>query len=327
MMLTGDYHQTAIAVARGVGMLPSSSQLVIIQARSEQQSTAQAPRPVPPAFNSSHSPRLPTYPVVSTFSGSRKPDGQEAGSLQLSGGKVAGGMSSRHPSFTHMCDATTVDNAVHNDPVSPSYAAQEQPSPQKSSQQQLCQQRSLQEQSCQQVLSQQPSAQQHSLHQPSYQVQLSSTSPSVSPLKVDTSQPVGLQQNTDQVVHCLQRSSCENLVFTLQREDDEEEIDAQHAITSLAQVDCPCTNCLLRSCLAPRICLVHQCACLTPLLLPCIAALPFLFGSVLMLLLAILLIYIYICNALQHSAAQYISWLRCITVQQQLMGHHDKTCM
>ena len=41
MMLTGDYHYTAIAVARGVGMLTPEAQLVIIQARSELASPAQ----------------------------------------------------------------------------------------------------------------------------------------------------------------------------------------------------------------------------------------------------------------------------------------------
>ena len=34
-MVTGDYHQTAIAVARGVGMVPTGSPLVIIQSQAE----------------------------------------------------------------------------------------------------------------------------------------------------------------------------------------------------------------------------------------------------------------------------------------------------
>ena len=267
MMLTGDSHQTAISVSRGVGMLPSSSQLVIIQARSELQSTPHSP---------SRSLMLPAYPVVSTFSGSGKPDGQEAGSAQASGSRFAGSMGARNPSFTKMCGTTTADSAASLDPVSPSGAAQEQPLLQKSGQQGS----SLQP-SCQQGLSQQSTAQQQLLHQQSYQAELSENSSSVSPLKVDMTQPVASQQDTDQVGHRLQSSSCEALVFMLQSEDDEKEIDAQRAITSMAQVDCPCTQCLLRHCLASHIFLVHLCcsarvccrrhACLTTLL-PCIAA-------------------------------------------------------
>ncbi len=35
MMVTGDYHQTAIAVARGAGMIPGDSRVVIIQSQTE----------------------------------------------------------------------------------------------------------------------------------------------------------------------------------------------------------------------------------------------------------------------------------------------------
>lgn len=254
MMLTGDYHQTAIAAARGVGMLPSKSQLIIIQARSELQSTAQPPSYAPSTLDSSHSLRPPAYPVVGTFNGSGKSDGQQAGSSQVSGSKVAGSMGSRHASFTQMSGTTTADNAVSYDLVSPFGAAQERPSLQKSSQQHSRHQLTSQEQSCQQVLSQQ-----QSLHKQSHQVRLSRVGSSVHPLTVDTAQTVSSQEGTVQVVDRLQRSLCERLVFMLQSEDDEEEIDAQHAITSLAQVQCPCTQCLQQCCLAPHTCLVHLC--------------------------------------------------------------------
>ena len=233
-MLTGDSHQTAIAVARGVGMLPPGSQLVIIQARSELHSTAQPPSHMdaPAASDSSHSLRLPVYPVVTTSKASGKPDGQKAGSSQVSGSNFAGSVGGRHPSFTNMCGTNTADSAVSYDPVAPFGTAQEPPLLKESSQQHLCQQRSSLEQSCQQVLSQQPSA-----HQQSHQLKkLSENNSSVSTL--DTAQPVCLQQDTDQVVQGVQHSSCRNLVFTLQSTEDEEEIDAQRAITSLAQVDC-----------------------------------------------------------------------------------------
>lgn len=220
-------------------MLPEGSQLVIIQARSELQSTAQPPSHVPSPFDRRHS--LPAHPVVTTSHASGKPDGQKTGSSRFSGS-----MDGRRPSFVQICGTTIADKAVRHDPVSPFCAAPEQPLLQKSSQQHSCQQRSSREQSSQQGLSQQPSAQQQLLHQQSYQVKLSKPSSSVSPLKVDTAQPVCSQQDSDQVVRCLQRSSCESLVFMLQSEDDEEEIDAQRAITSLAQVDCLCTQCLLQ---------------------------------------------------------------------------------
>lgn len=216
-------------------MLPSGSQLVVIQARSELQITSQPPghMDAPAAYESSHSLRLPAYPVNSTVNASGKPDGQQAGSSQVSGSKAAAeSMGSQDPSSTKMYGTTTANNAVSYDPVG---AAQELPSLQKSSQQHLRQQRSSLEQSCQQVLSQQPSAQQQLLHQHSCQVKLSENRSSGSPL--DTAQPVCSQQDTDQVVHHLQSSSCKDLIFTLQSEYDEEEIDAQRAITSLAQVD------------------------------------------------------------------------------------------
>ncbi|KAL0037175.1 hypothetical protein WJX79_003951 [Trebouxia sp. C0005] len=230
MMLTGDYHQTAIAAARGVGMMPSDSQLIIVQARSELQSTAQPPSHAPSTLNSSHSLRLPAYPVVSTFIGSGKSDGQIAGSSQVSCSKVAGSMGSQHPRFTKICGITTTNTVVSYDPVSPFSIAQEQTSTQESSQHHSCHQLSSQEQSCQQVLSQQ-----RSLHKQSYRVKLSRTGSSVHPLTNDTAQTVSLQQDSDQVADRLQRSLCENLVFMLQTKDDEEEIDAQRAITSLAQ--------------------------------------------------------------------------------------------
>ncbi|DBA95425.1 TPA: hypothetical protein ACH3X3_013297 [Trebouxia sp. C0006] len=232
MMLTGDYHQTAIAAARGVGILPTDSQLIIVQARSELQSTAQPPSYAPSTLDSSHSHSLmpPAYPVVGTFNGPGKSDGPKAGSSQASGSKVAGNMGGRHASFTQMSGITRADSAVSYDPVSSFSFAQEQPSLQESSQQHSRHQLLSQEQSCQQGLSQQ-----QSLHKQSDQVKLSTTSPSVYPFTVDTAQTVSLQQDTVQVVDHLQCSSCESLVFMLQSETDEEEIDAQHAITSLAQ--------------------------------------------------------------------------------------------
>ncbi len=254
MMLTGDYHQTAIAAARGVGILPSDSQLIIVQARSELQSTAQPTSYVPSTFDSSHSLKLPAYPVVGTLNGSGKSDGQKAGSSRVFGSNIAGSIGGQHASFTKMDGTTKADSVVRYDPVSPFGAAQEQPVLQKASQQHSSHQLSSQEQSCQQGFSQQ-----RSLHKQSYQFKLSRTGSSVYPLTVDTAQTVSLQQDTVQVVHHLQRSSCENLVFMLQSEADEEEIDAQHAITSLAQVDCPCTQCLQQCCLAPHVCLVHLC--------------------------------------------------------------------
>lgn len=220
-------------------MLPFSSQLVIIQAKSELQSTAQPPSHAPSACNSSHSLRLPTYPPVSTINSPGKPDGQEAGSSQVSGSKFTGSMGGQHPSFTKMCGGTITDDvAVSHDAVFPFSAVQIQPLLQNSSQQVSCQQCSSQDQSCQQGLSQQLSAQQRSLHQQPSQVKLSETSSSGIPLMVDTTQSVCPQQDADQGEHCLQRSSCDDLVFTLQSEDDEEGIDAQRAITSLAQVGC-----------------------------------------------------------------------------------------
>ena len=50
MMITGDYQHTAIAVARGVGMIAMDSQVVIMEAKSERVASASAPvaRHTPP---------------------------------------------------------------------------------------------------------------------------------------------------------------------------------------------------------------------------------------------------------------------------------------
>lgn len=65
-MVTGDYHHTAIAVARGVGMLSPEGQLLIIQSKSELQSTAQGLDETFLASRSMHSSRYPPYLVLSS---------------------------------------------------------------------------------------------------------------------------------------------------------------------------------------------------------------------------------------------------------------------
>ncbi len=70
MMVTGDYHHTAIAVARGVGMLPQGGQLVIIQAKSEKQVLPRMPSRIPPALGTSRPPAKPYQPGSTSLSGS-----------------------------------------------------------------------------------------------------------------------------------------------------------------------------------------------------------------------------------------------------------------
>lgn len=62
MMVTGDYHHTAIAVARGVGIVPQGGQLVIIQAKSEKQVLPRMPSHVPPALGAAKTPANPYQP-------------------------------------------------------------------------------------------------------------------------------------------------------------------------------------------------------------------------------------------------------------------------
>lgn len=81
MMVTGDYHGTAIAVARGVGMVPPDSQLIIIQSKEELQSAAQRLNASLLAAETTHNPQYTTHAVISSFSnpallsqpGSREP--------------------------------------------------------------------------------------------------------------------------------------------------------------------------------------------------------------------------------------------------------------
>ncbi len=53
MMVTGDCHHTAIAVARGVGMLSQGGQVVIIQAKAEKQILPRNPSHLPSALKTS----------------------------------------------------------------------------------------------------------------------------------------------------------------------------------------------------------------------------------------------------------------------------------
>lgn len=43
MMVTGDYHHTAIAIARGVSMIPEGGQVVIIQAKKQRRQVSLIP--------------------------------------------------------------------------------------------------------------------------------------------------------------------------------------------------------------------------------------------------------------------------------------------
>lgn len=68
MMVTGDYHHTALAVARGVGMVPTDSPLVIVQAQAEfrpctkgldtMPSALKSPKPAGPAAHQAVSFRM-----------------------------------------------------------------------------------------------------------------------------------------------------------------------------------------------------------------------------------------------------------------------------
>ncbi len=98
MMVTGDYHHTAIAVARGVGMVPQGGQLVIIQAKSEKQVLPRMPSHIPPALGTfrpppkpyqpgstslSGSPQRAASPLMISFSEQASPEGQQGPSYEL----------------------------------------------------------------------------------------------------------------------------------------------------------------------------------------------------------------------------------------------------
>ena len=46
MMVTGDYHHTAIAIARGVSMIPERGRVVIIQAKKQRRQVSPVPHAV-----------------------------------------------------------------------------------------------------------------------------------------------------------------------------------------------------------------------------------------------------------------------------------------
>lgn len=57
MMVTGDYHHTAIAVARGSGMIPGDSRIVIIQCQVEFKPASRSPA-IPSALKAPKPPSL-----------------------------------------------------------------------------------------------------------------------------------------------------------------------------------------------------------------------------------------------------------------------------
>ncbi len=57
MMITGDYQHTAIAVARGVGMIAMDSQVVIMEAKSERPGPASASASAPVAQHTAPLPK------------------------------------------------------------------------------------------------------------------------------------------------------------------------------------------------------------------------------------------------------------------------------
>ena len=57
MMVTGDYHLTAVAVARGIGMVKSDNQVVIIQSKAEMHAAQAYSKPIISALKQqSHTP-------------------------------------------------------------------------------------------------------------------------------------------------------------------------------------------------------------------------------------------------------------------------------
>lgn len=90
-MVTGDYHHTAIAVARGVGMITPNSRLIIIRSRAELQGSVQSPLSSPFASDM-HSFRLAANPLGNGASLNTAPNSREDSLDSKS--------SSRDPSFT-----------------------------------------------------------------------------------------------------------------------------------------------------------------------------------------------------------------------------------
>ena len=132
-MVTGDYHHTAIAVARGVGMLPPGGELIIIQAKSELQSTAQS---LDQPFLASRSFKGSQYAPYPALSSPRTPSnpGSRDPSLDMARGVPAGRVpGSQDQSFTHTSDGHGSAGMLKSGPkqATPhvSFLATETPSP------------------------------------------------------------------------------------------------------------------------------------------------------------------------------------------------------
>ena len=87
-MVTGDYHHTALAVARGVGMLPLDERVVIIQSRTELMPTNRCSGQLTSALKAPKSPRPSTHTLSGHHKGVSFPVQQQSGEDEAAKGPL-----------------------------------------------------------------------------------------------------------------------------------------------------------------------------------------------------------------------------------------------
>lgn len=251
-MLTGDLHHTAIAVARGVGMISPGEQLIIVQSRSGLQGEAHtAAQPQPPSLVTHNTVSVQDKVRITQNPG--KPSDTGSSFLVPSCTPFTAGMSphlswgppSTHPAGTEIPSSVCISSFEHMTKSVPTLTVKQVPKsmswhglskvhPELSFRHKSdSNRRSLSEQ----VLSEQGSAASVCV------LHLDSAIPgSCNSAGADmqcgqvTSTPLQDSTAQMQLAEPSQHSSLGGLVFTLQSEDHAMELAAQHAITSLAQV-------------------------------------------------------------------------------------------
>lgn len=251
-MVTGDLHHTAIAVARDVGMIPPREHLIIVQSRSGLQGEAHTAAQLQPPSLLTHNtasvqdkvritqhPGKPSdtgssflVPSCAAFTAAMRPHlSWRTPSTHPPGAEIPSSVSMS--SFEHMTKSVPTLN-VKRTPKSLSWHGVSKVHPELSSQHASDSNRQF---LSEQVLSEQGNAASVRMSHLDRAISGSCNSASTD-MQCGPVNPTPLQDSTaqKQLAEPLQHSSLGGFVFMLQSEDYAEELAAQHAITSLAQV-------------------------------------------------------------------------------------------
>ena len=277
-MVTGDSHMTAIAVAKGVGMVSPDAQLVVIQSKAELERTACTSSYTDPAAETPRSFRHTSHPLLHPDldpSFASKPGCRESsftGQPDSKGSGLTSKQDGRNPSFTSR--GSRNPSFTRRGSGNPSFTSRGSRNPSFTNRASCDPIRAPLSVSAQAVSRSLLLAESNDLLPPFRWKGLSRVHPTPASVtqnavKLETFSaasvpasalipptPHGLGEAADtptetaELAHSaevvsireLQAESCEGLVFMLQSEDGVQKLDAHHALTSIAQVDSTTLN-------------------------------------------------------------------------------------